>query len=74
MKNPQIFLEHNSLGVAEEVIELLNHSRRIDKSFLDSLDVVDVVMKLLDRARSDKFFLSTDSSEVVEEVMKLLSR
>jgi hypothetical protein len=42
MKNPQIFLEHISLGVAEQVIKLLNHSRRIDKSFLDSLGVGDV--------------------------------
>jgi hypothetical protein len=55
------------------VTKLLNHSKRIDKSFLDCLGVVDVVMKLLDRARSDKFFLYTDSSQVVEEVMKLLS-
>jgi hypothetical protein len=30
-------------------------------------------MKLLDRARSEKFFLYTDSSEVVEEVIQLLS-
>ncbi len=30
-------------------------------------------MKLLDRARSDKFFWHTDSSDVVEEVIKLLN-